>query len=94
MTPALKVQLEQISGWVIPEHDVLEWLLGKLPKHVGDQWLRIAPITDGMWAAYYITMGIKTAGQDEWADTPLDAVAKLCIELFQQNILTKEQRDD
>lgn len=75
------------------EYD-LGYLIRKLPKHIGDQWLRIAPITDDMWAAYYITMGIKSAGQDEWADTPEDAAVKLCLELFQQGILTKVQQTE
>lgn len=66
----------------------LEYLLQKLPKHYNDQWLRIAPITDDKWAAYYIEMGVKTAGQDEWADTPCDAACQLFIELHKQGILT------
>lgn len=66
----------------------LEYLLRKLPKHYNDQWLRIAPITDDKWAAYYIEMGVKTAGQDEWADTPCDAACQLFIELHKQGILT------
>lgn len=72
-----------------PAYD-LGYLLRKLPKRIGDQWLRIAPITDDKWAAYYIEMGVKTAGQDEWADIPEDAASKLCLELFKQGILIQE----
>src|SRR5947207_959102 len=71
----------------------LDYLLRRLPKHIDNQWLRIAPITDDKWAAYYVIMGVKTAGQDEWADTPENATCKLTTELFKQGILTptKEQ---
>lgn len=93
MTPTLKAELEQISGWVIPEHDVLEWLLGKLPH-----FIEIVQTSGG-----YTPTGwrvIKRSSQDYWhkggpieADAPdlVDAVYKLAIHLFQQNILTKEQ---
>lgn len=77
----------------VPAYD-LGYLLRKLPANIGDQWLRIAPITNNQWAAYYITMGVKSAGQDEWADTPEDAVCKLAIELFKQGILKREENRD
>lgn len=89
-------ELSRWSGSELGDYDIrvgiypkytLGYLLRKLPKHVGDQWLRVAPITDVMWAAYYIVMGVKTAGQDEWADTPEDAACKLAIELIKQGVL-------
>jgi hypothetical protein len=91
-------ELYELSGWnapvvsmdgPTPRYD-LGYLLRKLPKHVEDQWLHIAPITDNKWAAHYMMMGVKSAGQDEWADTPEDAACKLAIELFKQGILVKE----
>lgn len=60
MTEDLKQELEQLSGWIIPEHDVLEWLLGKLkPKIVVKKKIYGLVLTsstsDGSWIGDYLS---------------------------------------
>lgn len=76
----------------------LGYLLRKLPKYIGyaSQSCRLGLFPQGFtntgasdWCASYDTY----KGEIyllQTADTPEDAVAKLCIELFKQGILTKE----
>jgi hypothetical protein len=97
MNPKLKTELEQISGWTVPEHDVLEWLLERLPVPVSISHSLID------YVARYKTFDEMTvvprnetaSGQRRFelrAETPTDAAAKLAIALFHQDILVKEER--
>lgn len=85
----LREELENISGWKIPEHDVLSWLLRKLPKTIWEEGNagkeRPLEMTSTekpeTWSFYYK----KAAGS--LAKTPEDACAKLLIGLIKQGVI-------
>jgi hypothetical protein len=89
----LRHKVYMLTGWE-PEPDLQgiavtgrsplytsDYILEKLPGNIGDNWLRLAPIADNTWSAYYVQSGVKTMRQDEWSDTPLKALLKLTIAL-------------
>ena len=95
MTPALKAELEQISGWVIPEHDILEWLLQKLPLVTHHGGLGFGHVKDSTCYLSLVLQGIRgphlQSNFGGEGNNFTDAAIKLYLALFQQNILTKEQ---
>ena len=66
----------------IPAYD-LGFLLRKLPNQKGLRFY------DNMWEAFHDDYSSK-GDIEEYADTPEDAVAKLCLTLFEKGILTKD----
>jgi hypothetical protein len=71
---------------MIPAYD-LGYLLRKLPMSVeirNHHLDKLKGVVRGGWAGDMMTR------QHLMADTPEDALCKLCIELFKQGILTKE----
>ena len=97
MNQELKEELEQLSGWNIPEHDVLEFLLGKLPPKIWNdkekqwdglklfKWKYYDRIT---YTAEYWTRYYQPAISDT-TDSPCDSLGELAIKLFKEGILTK-----
>jgi hypothetical protein len=75
----------------------LSYLLRKLPYKVRDQYqawvfgFKLMPTASTGWKIWYGEVGTATEMYFKSGDTPEDAAAKLCIELFRQNIL---KRDD
>jgi len=92
MTPDLKQQLEA-HGYVVPEHDQPEWVLGLLPLriknpdgHEGEDtlWISIDP-RNGEWFVGY------GAQQDcdpcAYGDSLETAAAKLLLNLIEEGIV-------
>lgn len=75
----------------------LGYLLRKLPYKVIDDWsawvygFKLMPTASTGWKIWYGEVGTDSEMYFNSADTPEDAAAKLCIELFKQNILTREK---
>lgn len=82
----------------IPAYE-LGYLLRKLPRKIDDVdgqilFLSIfpSPTNSTQWEANYGGIDYKAVlPYQAYADTPENAIAKLCIELFKQNILTREK---
>lgn len=78
----------------------LGFLLRRLPRRILDEWpyhlvIEIDPL-DGSWVAQYLDGDYNLPDSSmamlisKMADTPEDAACRLAIELYKQNILTKE----
>jgi hypothetical protein len=82
----------ELSGWD-GAYD-LGYLLRKLPMWNGTTRLTLQPVVGSIndrWDASYDYQD-GSSEHDNFADTPEDAVCKLCIELFKQGILQKEHQ--
>lgn len=89
-------ELHKLSGWELPyphpAHDAdglapaytLGYLLRKLPSN---RYSNVSVTPDGFHAVTMSDEGIEYGAN---ADTPENAAAKLCCELFRQNILKRE----
>ena len=70
-------------GQYLPAYD-LGYLLRKLPPTTA-----IMHANKRGYEAYIVSLELKLHGQRHFADSPEDAAAKLCIELFKQGVLTR-----
>lgn len=94
--PPKDMEIAVLSGeieWEISLY-TSDYLLDKLPYRANDQNLEIVPRHDKTWYAGYSQGKTYFVGGEEplyfaEADTPVDALMKLCLELFEQKILTK-----
>lgn len=93
MNQELKTKLETLSGWQLPEHDLLEFLLGKLPGGAG-----VIKDGGGTWTARRPNSYGAPENKDPlhgrigWtAETAQSAVAIMAIALFEANVLRKEE---
>lgn len=96
MNQELKEELEQLSGWNIPEHDVLEFLLDKLTSTpTTDPTIQRKPLVEVEFPgttkpayAWYVKIF-----NGEWYEAsgsdPIDAAGLLLANLFKEGILTK-----
>lgn len=88
MNTELLKELELLSGWDIPEHDVLEFLLEKLPHQLSDDF--DAPLT-----LVHFGQGWEATYPDGYAShraitvAPKYSLMVLAIMLFKEGILTK-----
>lgn len=98
-------ELYELSGWETPDfangfgttygcprYD-LGYLLRQLPRYINNSYPLSIEVMNDEWVAAYErwrSYDLPESVHAGWADTPEDAVTKLTIELFKQNILTKE----
>lgn len=96
-------ELYALSGWLTSDHRAeyvaapaydLGYLIRKLPTKLKSRkeklYLQpcIKPENKGRWSIGYVYSGIGNI-----ADTPEDALAKLAIELFKKDVLTKQGKE-
>lgn len=98
-------KLYKVSGWrdtdqhwdalkswpiALPKYE-LGYLLRKLPSKQGRYSLSLEEIRAGNWICGYLGNGNIARFAYGQGTTPENAAAKLCIELFNQHILQKEE---
>lgn len=78
--------------FICPAYD-LGYLLRKLPRRLNDDYrLTIQTVVFPQWCASYDELEGIGCAHESYGDSPEDAAAKLCIELFKQGILGKEDK--
>lgn len=76
------IQTDNGKGWYLPAYD-LGYLLRRIPGYCHLE--HSAETGKMLWMAYH------SEQNTQYAETPEDAVAKMCIELFKQGILKPEE---